>query len=329
MPVSKADVRNGFRFILGREPENNLTVLKYMLYPTLESFRVHLLRSKEFQSKHRAMGLEVQAHPAASRYRPATVFIHLQKTGGMTFHALLARRFEQDRVFQAPQNMLHLLSIAELGWFDLFSGHFDYASTKFIQRPNVCALSFFREPRQRLVSFYRFMRSHPLADEFQDSRSVELAHSLSAEEFFEHDEVRAAPEVFNHYLLTFGLSSYDIEQARPLNEKLITSQIMERAEQNVRALAGIGITERFDESVTVLFNLLGFRAPRRIVSRHVTDRMGKTDKRFSQVEPVAMTPRLLEAMDELVRFDREIYEIAVSEYERRRNLDGLAASARA
>ena len=325
MPVSREDVRNGFRFILGREPENHLTLLKYMLFPSVEAFRSHLLHSEEFQGKlkwpvvvFQGQVQDANTHPFASRDRPATVFVHLQKVGGTTFRSLLEPNFEKNRICQVLENKLHLLSLAELAWFDLFSGHFDYASIEFIQRRRVRTLAFFREPRQRLVSFYRFIRSHPPIDEFENSRSVELANRLTAEEFFEHPEMRAAPEVFNHYLRTFGMSSYEIEQAPPLDANSITPQILERAKQNVRALTGIGLTERFDESVEILFERLGFPVPRRITPLHVTDRLTKTDTRFSKVEPVAMTPRLGAALDDLVKFDEELYKIAVAEFERRR-----------
>lgn len=325
MPVSREDVRNGFRFILGREPENHLTLLKYMLFPSVESFRSHLIGSDEFQGKlkwpvmvFQGQVQDANTHPFASVDRPATAFIHLQKVGGTTFRSLLAPNFEKNRVCQVLENKLHLLSLAELAWFDLFSGHFDYASTELIQRRRVRTLAFFREPRQRLVSFYRFIRSHPPVDEFANSRSVELANTLGAEEFFEHPEIRAAPEVFNHYLLAFGMSSYEIERAGPLDVKAVTPQVLDRAKQNVRGLTGIGLTERFDESVETLFEALGFRVPRRITPLHVTDRLGKTDARFSKVEPVAMTPRLDAALDDLVKFDEELYRVAVAEFERRR-----------
>lgn len=310
MPVSKEDVRNAFRYILGREPENYRTIFKYMLFPSVDSVRAYLLRSAEFQSKYRALGREVQAHPAQFRERPATAFIHLQKAGGTTLHALLARNFEPARVYQAPENRLHMLSVAELGWFDLFSGHFDFASLAFIQRRVVRAVAFFREPRERLVSFYRFMRSHPLSGEFAHSRSVQLAHELSAEAYFEHEEVRATPEVFNHYLLAFAYSAGELAQAGPLAPRIVTPQRIEQALRNVRALTAVGLTERYDESVRRIFRALGLPLPGRIVARHVTDRMGRSDRRFASVEPVPMTPRLEAALADLVRYDLQIYEAA-------------------
>jgi hypothetical protein len=317
MPISRQDVRHGFRFILGREPENELVYLKYMLFPNLEKFRAHLFRSDEFRGKSKGDDLEISAYPAASHDREVTVFIHLQKVGGMTFHSLLSRNFEHDRICQVRENKLHLLSLAELGWYDLFSGHFDHAAVDFIPKRKIRKVAFFREPRARLISFYRFVKSHPPRDEFANSRSVQLANQLSPEEFFEHEEIRAAPEVFNHYLLTFGLSSYAVQQAGPRCADLITPEIVERAKQNIGNLTGIGLTEKFKESAGLIFNQLGFRMPMWIESKHVTDRLPNVDGRFSKVEPVAMTPRLNAALDELVRYDNELYHMAVAEYEKR------------
>jgi hypothetical protein len=318
MPISRADVRHGFRFILGREPENELVILKYMLFPNLERFRSHLFHSNEFRGKSKGNELEISAHPMASQDRDVIVFIHLQKVGGKTFHSLLSRNFYHDRICPVQENKLHLLSLAELAWFDLFSGHFDHAAVELIPKRNIRKLAFFREPRARLISFYRFVKSHPPRDEFADSRSVQLANRLSPEEFFEHEEIRAAPEVYNHYLLTFGLSSYAVEQAGPRCAALITPAVVERAKQNIRSLTGIGLTEKFKESVEIIFNQLGFRMPMWIKSKHVTDQLPNVDTRFSKVEPVTMTPRLAAAVEDLVRYDTELYQTAIAEFEKRR-----------
>jgi hypothetical protein len=317
-PLTREDVCNGYQLILGREPENEAVITEHLSHKSLADFRLTLLRSSEFQGKYKGLFQELGDHPYVSWERQAVAFIHLQKTGGMTLHALLERCFPGDRVCPVRDSNLHLLPVAELGRFDLFSGHFDRASVDFIPRKRVQTVALFRNPQSRLISFYRFHRSHPPGGEFAGSTFVRLANQLSAEEFFEHPEVRGSPEVFNHYLLVFGLSFAQRKLGWPPTGNEIEAGALELAKQRVRELDGIGITEHYDKSVDLIFRSLGLPIPQSIKSVHVTDAFPGFDPRFSHVDPVSMTPRLAEALKRLTAFDDEIYREAVAEFERRR-----------
>ncbi len=318
--LSREDVRNGYRFILGREPENESALSHHLSHRSFDDLRLSLLKSSEFQGKYKVLFQELGDHPYLSRARRAVAFIHLQKTGGMTFHALLERHFPVDRICPVRDNNLHLLPVAELGRFDLFSGHFDRASVDFIPRKRVNVVAIFRRPQARLISFYRFHKSHPPRDEFAGSIYVRLANSLSAEEFFEHPQVRSAPEISNYYFLAFGLSFAQAKAGWPPAENSIGTEALEFAKQRVRALDGIGITERFDESVDLIFKSLDLPIPSRVRSVHVTEKFPEFDTRFSRVDPVPMTSRLADALKGLTVFDDAIYGEALAEFEGRRHV---------
>ena len=84
-------------------------------------------------------------------------------------------------------------------------------------------------------------------------------------------------------------------------------------------LEGIGITERFDESVELIFTTFDLPVPSFVKPIHVTDAFPEFDARFSHVEPVRMTPRLAGALEDLTVYEDEIYRVALSEFERRRD----------
>ena len=78
-----------------------------------------------------------------------------------------------------------------------------------------------------------------------------------------------------------------------------------------------GITERFDELVALIFSSLGLPIPETIVPENVTDELPNVYEDFSPAPAVEMTPRLSRALRRLTRYDRIIYDVAKSEFERR------------
>ena len=317
--VSYNDVLNSYRFILGREPENNDVVAEALLHhKNLHQLRQSFLNSPEFRDQYKAISHELVEQPYASSQRPAVAFIHLLKTAGTSFHALLQQRFPADRICPVRYNHLHLYSAAELCRFDLFSGHFDWFSTEFIPRDNIRRIAILRNPQDRLISFYRFAKSHPPIREYENYVLVQLAHELTAEEYFEHPTVRATPEICNHYLLVFGLAYAQVQAGWPPKQGTVDQAIIDRAKQRIRALDGVGISERFSESVAHIFRALGFPAPKSIASLQVTDNLPRSDARYTPVAPVIMTARLAEAIRDLTAYDTVIYQEALSEFERRR-----------
>ena len=314
---SLEDVLHGFRLILGREPENEQIIDAHMNIPTVSELRRTLLVSSEFQGKYKMMRPETHDHPGLSIEREAVVFIHMPKTGGTTLRALLAGQFPADRVCPVQEDKLHLLSVAELGQYDFFAGHFDRSSICFIPRKEIKTVVLFREPRARLISYYRFLRAHPNRDEFANDLCIRLAHELTAEEFFEYPPMRRIFLVDNHYLIALGasLSWYERKLGLPLSKEEI-SRALEEAKRLIRTTTAIGVTERFDQSVELICKALHLGKPPSIAPLHVTSNFVELDARFRRVEPVTMTPRLASALDELTVYDNELYRFATQEFER-------------
>jgi hypothetical protein len=316
---SREDVLHGFRLILGREPENQQAIDAHMSIASVSDLRRALLVSSEFQGKYKMMRPETHDHPGLSIERETVVFIHLPKTGGTTLRALLEGQFPADRVCPVQQDKLHLLSVAELGQYDFFAGHFDRSSICFIPRKEIKTVVLFREPRARLISYYRFLRAHPNRDEFANDSCIRVAHELTAEEFFEYPPIRQLGLVYNHYLIALGasLSWYERKLGLPLSKEEI-SRALEEAKRLIRATTAIGITERFDQSVELICNALHLQKPPSIAPLHVTSNFVELDARFRRVEPVTMTPRLASALDGLTVYDEELYRFANREFDRQR-----------
>ena len=252
----------------------------------------------------------------SARAAECLAFLHLHKTGGLTLHDVLERNFAADRVCPVKDDHLHLYSVEELGQFDFFSGHFDYGALRLLPRRPLRTMSVFRNPQDRLISFYRFHSGHDLGNRHGVNAFVQMANAMTVEEFFEDERIRNAPEVFNHYLVAFGLSYHQALRAKPLRASRVTPQLLERAVARVRGLDAIGITERFDDSVALACHRFGFPVPQTVKTKNDTDTLA-TKMKGEPPPRVVVTPRLTAALEELIRFDQEIYAVALTEFERR------------
>ncbi len=317
-PPTREDIRQGYRFILGREPESEQVVALQMQHTTVASFRLAALRSVEFRHHYRGIGdYAVNGrNPRDSEARRTVAFIHLPKTGGSTLSDFLAKHFAPERICPLPNLPLYCFAVAELGGYDFFAGHFEFDSIRFIPRQNIQTIAMFREPAARLISLYRFLKTHS-PNAAGSNRLIQLANALTAEEFFESPQVRAEPGVFNNYLLVFGRSLSWFADLRGCAPKRELEVAMQEAERRIRSLTALGITERFGPSVRMICRMLDLAPPRFLKPTNVTDKKRNAYALFRRVEPVGMTPRLAAALEELTVYDRALYRFAVHEFERR------------
>jgi Sulfotransferase family len=333
-------VRWAYRLLLGREPENLAAVQNNPYKNDRQRLVETVLNSAEFHCNSRAKLAAPSDNPYLSWTKDAVAFLHLPKTGGTSLFTLLSACFLPDRICPQHYNALHLYPPAELAKYDFFSGHFDYFALRFIPRQRVRCLSIFRDPVQRLISFYRFAKSFkPNRADIVGDLSVKMANELAPEEFFEHDIIVSSPFINNTYLFVLGSSLDDLTTCRALasaprslsasspNDRATAAkalindnavvQILERATQRILELDAIGLTEMYAESVETVFTTLGFPVPRSIIHTQVTDELANTDTRFSRVPPVEMTTRLSRALSQLTEYDQIIYDVAKREFERR------------
>ncbi len=139
-----------------------------------------------------------QPAPACDAYeQDAWVFIHAQKTGGTSLQNMLADTFGDRNVYRENADTLYRRSPAELAQYTVFAGHFDFASVAYIPRRNRRLFTFLREPRQRLLSLYRFLRAHePGSPAFKGRK--EIANRLDAVEFFRSVMALCRSDLWNH-----------------------------------------------------------------------------------------------------------------------------------
>ena len=329
MPVTRDEVIWGYRYILGRDPEDELTIEHHSRARDVRTFRRNLLDSQEFEQ----VAIDRMAHdhaPGGERSGPAAVFLHVPKCGGTTLHNLLVRNYSADEVCPERFNGLYNWPLGRLGAFRLFSGHFDMPSVRMLPGDKR-VVTMLREPKARLVSAYYFLKAHrhdaPVHHELGLSR---LANSETLEGFLLHAAVQRHSSINNCMVRTFSgclprrrweaLAGSD----SPGFIDVDPEGALEAAKGALAECAAVGLVERYDESVRVILNALGFVRPTGDIERHqVLDVIMHEN---SGLKPVSREAPLADDHPALLRhtcLDSKLYDYACELLDRRHEINDI------
>ncbi|MCQ8277987.1 sulfotransferase family 2 domain-containing protein [Acetobacteraceae bacterium KSS8] len=316
--LSETDIVAGYQWLLGRlpRPEEIAQCRGHFSQPTDEviDFQHSLLQSDEFRNRRLLLqrGFAL-CRPELDRDRLA--FVHIEKCGGTTLHAMLCTQFPPEQVCPERDASLGDWTINELARFSLFSGHFDRAYCASIPG-RVRVLTMLREPKKRLFSLYRFWKSHrphPMRDRYV---LIPMAREMDAAAFFSHDEVRF------HTLLRDGMAGQLTrshgEWSIGVGHRLLDrpGDVLAQAIAVLDGMAGFGILERFEDSRRLLNAQLGLDMPE-IAPRQVLDTLATTDDDFVTLPPEPVTPEIDALLDAMTEVDRPFYDHACAVFSRR------------
>ncbi len=316
--ISETDIVSGFTWILGRAPSAEEIVAMRQSYATqdvgaVEDFRRHLMASDEFRTQRLAFRKAGEVRPVEVG-QPRLVFLHIEKCGGTTLHAMLAPLFPEDRVCPERGDQLGDWTINELARYSLFSGHFDLAVCRSIPG-RLRMLTMLREPTARLLSLYYFWKSHRPHPQRDLYDLLRLARACSAEEFFGH------PAVVRHWNIRNAITGQltRTRSAMLSSDDLILREPEAALELAWRALQDFtvfGIVERFEASRLLFNRVLGLQmqpiAPLQVLSELV-----RGNDAFVRVPLEPVGERLQSLLDPLTDIDRVLYGRARTLFEQR------------
>jgi hypothetical protein len=181
--------------------------------------------------------LEPNPRPADE---PILVFVHVRKTAGTTLRRIIRRQYPRGTVWESDNDTPPRLSPEMFAGMRVLQGHFPFGIHARLPRP-VTYITLLRDPVERALSVYYFMRRRPL------HALHPLSLRLPVDEFFD----AAGPDAAN-------------EQTRYLSGHLDPGPAsVETALHNLRdRFAAFGLDERFDESLLLFRRRLGWRSVR-------------------------------------------------------------------
>ncbi len=228
-------------------------------------------------------------------------FLHAPRTAGTTMNAILANNFAPEKVLtvydaQAYETVASLTS-QNVARYGLIQGHVcldGYDPPTFRGQP-VRVFAFVRDPARRVVSEYLFLKTWPGNHLY----ALLNEQKTSFRDYVTSEQRRLVCRGKNFMTRFFSGSLFP-----PLE---YPEEALEQAKRNIKHhFICVGVTERFDESLLVLRELLGLQ-------NVLYER--RNALRMSAVEEI--TEEDLEIARECNRADQELYDYAYGLFEDR------------
>jgi hypothetical protein len=197
------------------------------------------------------------------------IFIHLPKTGGTTVRSIIERQYPTHqlyKIYNGASSFSTMEDFASLTEEDncaikVYMGHVSFSLQERIPGNPRC-FTLVRDPVYRVLSYYHHVMT--LHERFKDNK-ISLIKFLN----------RGDKEIDN--LQVRKISGVDVPVGRCTEEMLWTA-----IENIERCFCVVGTTDRFDESICLLADLMGWETPL-YVKENVSKQRPSIDY-FSQME---------------------------------------------
>jgi len=265
-------------------------------------------------------------------HAPSVYFMHIPRTAGTSLRQFLRLVYPENRILMLGMpSEFKKYTLDELKDFDCYDCHFGPDLYKLIGRPALPVITILRDPVERYISTLYFRQWHVKNyPHFFEREYVEFMNP-----FLDADlrTLLSVPEIANlgrdEQTRTLGLGGMwnlrsflkDGSNKRDkflLNafklpvptEKQKMNQILNNARAQLDNMAVVGITERFDEALELVGDLLG--VPPRLFQVNVGVKKAAVNKHGYRSK---LPPDLIEQVEELTASDRELYAYAYELFE--------------
>ena len=307
------DIINSYTWLLGRTPSVDEIATNRTLYTTHPDLQRALMISAEARALRIALHKQGRLVPVELN-QPRLVFMHIEKCGGTTLHAMLASQFAPELICPERHETIGDWTINELANYQLFSGHFDLACCRAIPG-TLRTVTMLREPKARLLSLYYFWKAHRPHPKRDAYRLITLARASTAAEFFANPEVAAWASIRN--TMTGQLTRTTNQMLRPRDPIVSDPEAtLARAWQALQDFTSFGIVERFEASRLLLNQNLGLDM-QPTTPRQVLHDLMRDNEALAPIEPDPPSAALDAALEPLINLDRRLYAMALDLFEQR------------
>jgi hypothetical protein len=222
-------------------------------------------------------------------------FLHIGKTAGTSVQHALFETMQGTTILHESLLNFDTVSAAEIAINDLVIGHFCYQHVAKL-RADRLLMTFLRDPVERVISNYHFLRSGSPISEYS-KRAINAAKALTLSEFLRCSDpgVRMVTENFQAKALAFDI--------RPEHQNAI-GDLHREAARNLATFDFVGIVEYFPESMLALSDAIGREVP--------IKRLNATPERSASS---AIAPDDLDLIRKLNAIDIALYTAAKTKFE--------------
>ncbi len=239
------------------------------------------------------------------------LFEHIPKTAGTTFQKILYSHYSPDRIFKIypgphRENVKKYIedfinmSSEEREGFDLILGHGAFQVYECVVG-NCIGITVLRDPIERVISHYYFVRRRPIHEDFEKAKNMDLCeYAMSLKE-----------ELENNYTRRFSRLTNDEVNKNP-------ERALSLAKQNLKEyFSVIGLTERFDETILLIMRKLGWNQLPFYLNANVTsNRLKQND----------IPEDTLQVIREITKLDIELYNCVSQWFQETIEAEGVTFS---
>lgn len=236
---------------------------------------------------------------------PATVtpiIMHLEHTGGSTLRKIVENQYTDDQIYyvfynksRTPVDDLMAMPETQRGNYRVFLGHLFYGLHRWVPGESTY-LTWMRDPIERIVSGYNYQFRKPQRKHHQAYVSGEMTWERHLDARW-----RSAAQVGR-------VAGGDDTLIRKFNTQVLPENVVETALHHLETdFTMVGVTERYDEMLLLMKQLLGWQNPLTYVRINVT----VNRPRFSDLS--ADDKKRIEQAAEI---EYPVYEYAKKRFER-------------
>jgi hypothetical protein len=245
-------------------------------------------------SRFRAL-LRVSAPPADQR--PPFVFLHIEKTGGITLAQFFGKHFRWERALSAYSPAeLDEYPAAELAHFDYIGGHLTARNLAAI-RPDALVCTFLREPIDRVVSAYWYFRTYSGRLRESIRHAVEAARVQPLLEFVRNRTPEVRRHVADQQAWALAADWFAPDDRSP-------TALRDAALEGLARCACVGVTEELDAGVCRVCLATGWTPP--------SGQLGRSNATPSRQRVEELTSDERAAIEEITASDAEVYRAATA-----------------
>lgn len=240
------------------------------------------------------------------------VFIHIPKTGGISIHKMLSKSLFGIDDYKHFNSTINLMQDPDRRLYPFVSGHFFFDAYKILSK-DLIMFTFFRNPIDRTISAFEFMKAHPevwLGKLAQETLKDFLSHEFVKKSLSNVQTKLLGVEIDFHYNYAQLVNKkINKEEYFDLINNAIYKEIaqhdLDRAKKNLEKLFFFGFTESLSNDIKKLFYKLGLNSPKVLHENRTPDEVRKRDK---------YTNEEIKLIEELNIYDIELYNYAKELY---------------
>ena len=233
----------------------------------------------------------------ASTGADTIIFLHIHKTAGTTLHRVIERQYRPEQIWTLDEQNgfddLVSLTEAQRARIRMLRGHMEFGLHEFMPATTTY-FTLLRQPIERVISFYYFIRRNPNHYHFEPI----VNQDLSLGDFLATRQNKMMDNGQTRVLAGARNNDYPIGACTP--------DLLALAKQHLRDhFSVVGLMERFDETLLLLKQAYGWRNVRYVRQNVTTSRPLQAD----------LPPSTLDLVAEYNQLDLELYDYAAALFE--------------